>query len=167
MTTPADPFEPPPAGQPASPAWGPPPDQTQAYGQPPYGQPQPGQPPYGQPGYAPYGQQPFGQQPYGQPGYGPGYGPPPYGPGPYGFAAQRTNGMAIASMVLGIVWIYWIGSILALVFGYIAKKQIKERGEGGAGMATAGIVLGWIGVGFLVLFIALGVGGAFETSSDL
>ncbi len=65
------------------------------------------------------------------------------------------NGMAIASMVLGIVWVYWIGSILALVFGYIAKRQIAERNESGGGMATAGIVLGWVGVGFLVLFLGI------------
>jgi hypothetical protein len=61
-------------------------------------------------------------------------------------------------MVLGIVWIYWIGSILALVFGYMAKKQIEQSNgrEGGGGMATAGIVLGWIGVGTLVLIIVIG-----------
>lgn len=71
--------------------------------------------------------------------------------------------MAIASMVLGIVWIYWVGSALALVFGYLAKKQIRERGEAGGGMATAGIVLGWIGVGILVLLVMLGVAGAFSS----
>jgi len=67
--------------------------------------------------------------------------------------------MAIASMVLGIIWIYWIGSILALVFGYIAKKQISEsRGtQGGGGMATAGIVLGWVGIGTLTFFIIAGI----------
>jgi Domain of unknown function (DUF4190) len=71
--------------------------------------------------------------------------------------APRTNGMAIAAMVLGIVWLYGIGSILALVFGYAARKQIDSSGgrEGGRGMAIAGIVLGWIGVGGIVLFIAL------------
>lgn len=73
--------------------------------------------------------------------------------------ATRTNGMAIASMVLGIVWIYWIGSVLALVFGYIALRQIDEsRGaQGGRGMAIAGVVLGWVGVGILalVLLVAL------------
>ena len=89
--------------------------------------------------------QPYGQQ-YGQPHGGYPYAPP-----------QRTNGMAIASMVLGILWLYWIGSILALVFGYTAKKQIRERGEAGGGMATAGIVLGWVGVGFLVLAVVVGV----------
>ncbi|MGY2080684.1 DUF4190 domain-containing protein [Modestobacter sp. SYSU DS0657] len=103
-------------------------------------------------------------QPYGPPQGPPGppYGPPgqPYGPLPYGYGyppPQRTNGLAIASMVLGIVWIYWIGSILALVFGYVAKRQIRERGEGGDGMATAGIVLGWVGIGFLAIPFLLAV----------
>ena len=58
-------------------------------------------------------------------------------------------------MVLGILWIWWIGSILALVFGYVAKGQIDRSAgrQSGRGMAIAGIVLGWIGVGFLALFI--------------
>lgn len=153
----------------------------QSHGQPGYGQPsygqQHGQPSYGQqsygqqPGYGqpPYGQPPYGQQPYAGPGYGapPQYGAPqPYGYGaPYGFGApsSRTNGMAIASLVLGILWIYWIGSVLALIFGYIARNQIKERGEQGKGMATAGIVLGWIGIGTLVLVIVLAAAGAFDS----
>jgi uncharacterized protein DUF4190 len=102
----------------------------------PYGQPMQQPPPYG----APYG------QPYGAP-YGYPYAPP----------QQRTNGLAIASMVLGILWLYWVGSILALVFGYVARRQIRERGESGGGMATAGIVLGWIGVGFIVVAVVVGI----------
>lgn len=68
---------------------------------------------------------------------------------------RTTNGLAIASMVLGIVWVYWIGSILALIFGYIAKGQINQSAgrQGGKGMAIAGIVLGWVGIGFLLLGI--------------
>ena len=89
----------------------------------------------------PYGQYPP-PQPYQQ--------PPQYGYGP----PCPTNGMAIASLVLGILWIYGLGAILALVFGYMAKKQIRERGEGGCGLATAGIVLGWIGIVGLVLILA-------------
>ena len=71
-------------------------------------------------------------------------------------------------MVLGIVWIYWIGSILALVFGYIAKKQIQQSSdkEGGGGMATAGIVLGWIGVGTLALLIVVILIGAVAGHSS-
>src|SRR5687768_11097018 len=71
--------------------------------------------------------QPYPGQPY-QAGYYP--------------VQQRTNGLAIASMVLGILWLYWIGSILALIFGYVAKGQIDRSNgvETGRGMAIAGIV---------------------------
>jgi len=65
-------------------------------------------------------------------------------------------------MVLGIVWVYWIGSILALIFGYRARKQIRERQQSGGGMATAGIVLGWVGIGTLVLMVIAALGGAMS-----
>ena len=82
------------------------------------------------------------------------------------FVQTTTNGLAIASMVLGILWIYWIGSILALVFGYVAKGQI-DRAAGrqtGRGMAIAGIVLGWIGVAALALVVVLAL--AFSDDID-
>jgi hypothetical protein len=64
-------------------------------------------------------------------------------------------GFAVASMVLGILWIYWIGSILAVIFGHIALSQIKRANgwKTGRGMAIAGVVLGWIGMVTLALFI--------------
>ncbi len=70
-------------------------------------------------------------------------------------SAPRTNGLAIASMVLGILWIYGIGAVLALIFGYSAKTQIDASGgtQSGRGMAVAGIVLGWIGVAGILLTI--------------
>lgn len=143
---PTDPFRPP-DEQPQAPAAAPPYGQT-----PPVYAPPPGYPPaYGQPPPA-YGQPPpqYGQPPpYGHP-YGPQYGPQ-YG----GYPVHRpTNGLAIASMVLGIVWIYWVGSVLALVFGYIARGQIRRSGHNGDGMAIAGIVLGWVGVATFAVFIA-------------
>jgi uncharacterized protein DUF4190 len=33
-----------------------------------------------------------------------------------------------------------------LIFGYLARKQITERGESGCGLAVAGIVRGWVDV---------------------
>ncbi|GAA0980777.1 hypothetical protein GCM10009562_28880 [Nocardioides aquaticus] len=83
--------------------------------------------------------------------------PPPPGAYPYlpQMHVRATNGLAIASMVLGILWLYWVGSILALVFGYVARAQIK-RSHGqqvGGGMAVAGIVLGWIGIGIALVFV--------------
>src|SRR3954447_17900098 len=67
--------------------------------------------------------------------------PPPVSPGVPTFAQtpatgatvyvvqSRNNGLAIASMVLGIVWLYWVGSILAVIFGHIALSQIKKSGD--------------------------------------
>ena len=80
-------------------------------------------------------------------------GPPVVEPAAPG--VKTTNGLAVASLVLGIVWLYWIGSILALIFGYIAKGQIADSQgrQSGRGMAIAGIVLGYVGIGFLALGI--------------
>ena len=72
---------------------------------------------------------------------------------------SSTNGFAVASLVLGIVGIAACGipGILALIFGYVACRQIDEsRGlQTGRGMATAGIVLGWIWVSLLVLHVGV------------
>ena len=107
-------------------------------GQPPYGQP-PGQPPYGQsPGEPPYG------QPYGQPAYGQPYGAPPVSTG--------TNGMAIASLVCA-----FFCTPLGLIFGFIALSQVKQSGQGGRGLAIAGIVISIVG---LVIGIAIVAGNS-------
>jgi len=95
------------------------------------------------------------------PGYLPAPQQLPGAPLPAAAPPKSTNGLAIASMVLGILWVYWIGSILALIFGYVAKGQIAAAGgtQGGRGMAIAGIVLGWVGIGILLLgIVAIAVG---------
>jgi hypothetical protein len=71
---------------------------------------------------------------------------------------QKTNGLAVASMVLGILWLYWIGSVLAVIFGHVAKSQIDNSNgaQSGGGMAIAGIALGWTGVGILLLALIFG-----------
>jgi hypothetical protein len=45
--------------------------------------------------------------------------------------------------------------------GARARRQIAERQgmQDGRGMATAGILLGWVGIGFLALVIVLGIAG--------
>ncbi|MER7443338.1 DUF4190 domain-containing protein [Micromonospora avicenniae] len=98
-------------------------------------------------------QQPPAVAPYAQPGQAPAY--PGYGYPP----APPTNGMAVAAMVIGITGImglcgYGIGGIIGVVgaiLGHIAKRQIRERGGSGEGMATAGIIMGWISTAIAVL----------------
>ena len=66
---------------------------------------------------------------------------------------QRTNPWAVAALVCGIVqFCIPPGAILAIVFGHIARREIRRTGENGRGMATAGLILGYVG---LVLGIAL------------
>jgi len=72
-------------------------------------------------------------------------------------AGQQTSGMAIATLVLGIFLMWGLGSLLALVFELLARREIK-RSQGhqtGLGLATAGITLGSIGLagaGALLIF---------------
>lgn len=74
--------------------------------------------------------------------------------------APGTNGLAVASLVLGIIWLCGLGSILAVIFGHVALGQIKRSGEQGAGLAIAGLVLGWVGVGVWLFWMALMIIGA-------
>jgi hypothetical protein len=69
----------------------------------------------------------------------------------------RTNAFAIASLVLGVVWIYWVGSILAIVFGHVALRQIaqSDEQESGRGLAIAGLVLGYLGLAFGALMVVV------------
>jgi hypothetical protein len=86
-------------------------------------------------------------------------------------AGPPTNGKATASLVLGIVFLCGIGSILALVFGHQAKNEIQASNgtQGGEGMATAGIILGWIGIGlalaYLLFWVLIFGGGLFLSGS--
>jgi Domain of unknown function (DUF4190)/Domain of unknown function (DUF1707) len=95
-------------------------------------------------------------------------------PGVGGLAPQArhtggpTNGMAIASMVLGIVWAGWIGSILAVAFGHVALKQIERTDQAGRGMAVAGLVLGYLGLGILALImVIIAIGSAIASTGTI
>ncbi|HEX5615868.1 MAG TPA: DUF4190 domain-containing protein [Acidimicrobiia bacterium] len=134
--------QPPAPPAPAAPAWSPP-GATAAGG---YVPPPPGAylpPPTG--GYVPPGVPPYATPP-----------------------TTGTNGLAIASLVLGLVWVCGIGSVLAVIFGVVALGQIKQRSQSGRGLAIAGIVLGALGIALIVVsLIAAAVTGDDEASVDL
>lgn len=127
---------------------------------PPYEQP-PGQVP------PPYGSAPYGTPPYGAPS--PGYPAAPYG-SPYGYGRPPArNGLAITSMVLGILalalsWTSFPGvilGVLALVFGIVAIARARRDRVSNKGMAIAGIVTGVAGaiIGAVIFIAAFRIAG--------
>lgn len=93
----------------------------------------------------------WGPQPPG-PGWGP-QPPPGYGPMPYPVPVRPTNQLAIAALVCGCAQVFfWIlTGIPAVILGHIARRQIRETGENGDGMALAGLILGYVGIGLGVI----------------
>ncbi|NUP46729.1 MAG: DUF4190 domain-containing protein, partial [Catenulispora sp.] len=139
---------------------------------PPVHDPRPGafgqQASYGpQAGYGPqsgYGQQAgYGPQSGYGPGPQPGYGPPGYPPPYYGppMMVQRTNGNAVAGMVLGIIslvlfWAWFLGPVLAvlgIIFSGVGISQCGRQNQEGKGMAVAGLVCSLISIGFWVVLV--------------
>ncbi len=131
-------------------------------------------------GSAPYGQQQgyqngpnpnyYGpQNPYQQQGYQKGPAPNYYGPqnpyqqniqNPYQAPPEGSVGMAVASMVLGIVGFlisccFYPATIVMAVVGLILGAVAIKKGPAGKGMAVTGIVLSIISLAFAVLVIIL------------
>ena len=129
------------------------------YGQPPYGQAPYGQAPYGRPvRQAPYGQPPYGQSPY----------PPP--PVPYG-APQQNNGALTLTIVSAVATVMCCLLCLpSLIFGIVALSKQSTDPQASARMTR----YGWIALGIcvalavvlVVVFVALGVFGAFDASTS-
>lgn len=146
----------------------------------PYGAPQnpyaAPQNPYAAPGQAGYGapQNPYAApqgpngNPYGAQGDSNPYAAPqnPYA-APAGYAsagyqpyAQRpkTNVLAILSIIFAfggfIIWpLIILTSPAGAIMGHIALGKIKQSGEGGRGLALAGVIGGWIMTGLFILFV--------------
>jgi hypothetical protein len=122
------------------------------------GWPAPG--PYTSPGMpytaGPYaGTRPGGAGPAGAP-----YAGAP-GSAPYGLPRRTTNGLAVASLVAGIVCCL---PPLGLILGLVALPQIRKRDQAGKGLAVTGIVLS--AVSCLLLVIGLATGGFSSAWSD-
>lgn len=63
--------------------------------------------------------------------------------------------VSLISGILGFTFMPVLGSIVALVTGYMARNETRSipPKASGDGMATAGIIMGWIGIGLVVVGI--------------
>jgi len=73
---------------------------------------------------------------------------------PAGWQAPPTSNKAIASLVSGVLFMCAPASIAAIVLGHLALGDIKRTAGrmAGRGMAIAGLVLGYTGIGLTLLY---------------
>lgn len=77
-----------------------------------------------------------------------------------GTPSLPNSSMAIVSLVaaiLGFTFFPVVGSIVAVITGPMAKREIAESAGslGGEGLAKAGTILGWVGIGLSVIGICI------------
>ena len=76
---------------------------------------------------------------------------------------QPTHTLAIASLIFGILGLVGIcpglGSIVAVITGGMAQREIQSDPARftGDGLAKAGLILGWIGIGLVALGICAAI----------
>ena len=78
-----------------------------------------------------------------------------------------TNSLARASLVLGVAEFFTMGltAIPAIICGHMAKREMRQTGQRGDGLATSGLVLGYMAVIFWGVLIALSIVGAVISAS--
>ncbi|WP_256977955.1 DUF4190 domain-containing protein [Microbacterium sp. Yaish 1] len=131
--------------------------------------PAPGQPASGAP--VPPPAPPYATPPQQQAYQPAGYPLPAYGQGG-GYQPQKTNTLAVVSMIASIVGFIWllpvIGSVAGVIMGHISLSQIKRTNENGRGMALAGLIVGYAGLALAIvgiIIVASLIGWAIEQDS--
>jgi hypothetical protein len=76
--------------------------------------------------------------------------------------STSTNSLARASLILGVAEFFSMGltAVPAVICGHVAKREMKLSGQRGEGLATAGLVLGYMAIIFWGIIIVLSILGA-------
>lgn len=61
-------------------------------------------------------------------------------------APEKTDGKAVGSLISSVVWVCGIGSVVGVVLGHLSRGQARREGRQPAGLAMAGLVLGYLGL---------------------
>jgi hypothetical protein len=91
----------------------------------------------------------------------------PATPPPAPASTAKTNTLAIVSLIASILW---FPALIGVITGHIAISQIKRTGEGGRGMAVAGLIIGYIGIAsallwgvFWIIFVVIASSSGYTT----
>jgi Domain of unknown function (DUF1707)/Domain of unknown function (DUF4190) len=81
----------------------------------------------------------------------------------------KVNGLAIASVACGVAQLVFgpLATVMTIVFGHMARQQIKRTGERGAGLALVGLVLGWGAVIAGIVLVAVALSMAAKMNGPL
>jgi len=76
--------------------------------------------------------------------------------------SMSTNSLARASLILGVAEFFSMGltAIPAVICGHLAKSEMRQTGQRGDGLATAGLVLGYMAIIFWGIVVVLAILGA-------
>jgi type IV pilus assembly protein PilA len=76
-------------------------------------------------------------------------------PAPVG--AQETSGMAVASLIFGLLFFFFPAAVAAVILGHISNSQIRKSAGRlkGAGMSLAGMILGYVGIAFIPIILII------------
>lgn len=81
--------------------------------------------------------------------------PPPAGHTAY--APGTTNSLAVVSLVAGVAGYViphpFIAGLIAIVTGHMARRQIRQTGEGGSTLALIGLILGYVHLALSILLV--------------
>lgn len=78
---------------------------------------------------------------------------------------KRTNPLAVGSLISSLCF-FVIGSLVGVILGHLAWRDIKRTGEGGSGLAMAGLIIGYLGlVPVVLVFIFLVIGGGIAAGT--
>ena len=83
-------------------------------------------------------------------------------PGYYSASAPNST-LAIIALVAGILGVTFfplVGSLVAVIVGPMAKREIDESGGtlGGEGLAQIGMILGWVGLALWLCGCCIAIG---------
>jgi len=82
------------------------------------------------------------------------------------YYARPTNSLAIVSLIMGILaWALLpvLGAGVAVWAGHSALGAIRRSGESGQGLAVAGLILGWLQLGPILLLLMFVTAAIFKS----
>lgn len=92
----------------------------------------------------------------------------PYQPAPAAPPARVTSALAVAALILSVVPLVVphplfllnmgfqaIAVVFSVVFGIIALRRIKARGQNGRALAIAGLVISWTWIAYVAMYVTL------------